>query len=334
MKDTFVYTLHAILPIVLVILSGYAARRLLPWKDDLYTQMNALCFRVFLPVQLFYNVYSIENISDVNWSVIVFLLISVFVFLLMGLAAARCFIRDPRQKGVIAQASFRSNQALLGIPLATALGGAESVPYTSLATSVCVPVFNVLAVVVLTVFSGDPQRRLSIRSLTRRITRNPLIVSTVSGLILVILRQFFSAVVGVPVFTVRSHLPSFYQALSMLANVASPLMLFILGARFDFKRVSGLLPQITLGVLLRLVICPAMVLSAAAALRGPLGLTALEMPTIIAVTSTPVAVSSAVMVREIGGDDQLAGQLVVWTSLISIASVFCIVYLFRMAGLL
>lgn len=334
MKDTFVYTLHAILPLVLVILSGYAARRLFPWEDDLYTQMNSLCFRFFLPLQLFYNVYSIENLSDVNWSVIVLLLISVFSFLLVGLAAAHRFIHDPQQKGVIVQASFRSNQALLGIPLANALGGAEALPYTSLATSVCVPVFNILAVVVLTVFSGDPQRRPSIRSLARRVAHNPLIISTLSGLVLVILRQFFSTVAGVPVFTIRSHLPSLYQALSMLANVASPLMLFILGARFDFKRVSGLLPQITLGVLLRLVICPVMVLSVAVALRGPLGLTALEMPTVIAVTSTPVAVSSAVMVREIGGDDQLAGQLVVWTSLISIVSVFCIVFLCRMFGLL
>lgn len=334
MKDTFFYTLHAILPILLVVLSGYAARRLLPWNDDLYTQMNALCFRVFLPIQLFYSVYSINDLSDVNWIVIIFLLVSVFFFLLTGLTAARYFIHDPQQKGVIVQASFRSNQSLLGIPLASALGGPEALPYTSLATSVCVPVFNILAVVVLTVFSGDPQRKPSARSLARRITRNPLIISTVSGLILVILRQVFSMVAGVPVFTIRSHLPSFYQALSMMANVASPLMLFILGARFDFKRVSGLLPQITLGVSLRLIVCPVMVLSAALALRGPLGLTALEMPTVIAVTSTPVAVSSAVMVREIGGDDQLAGQLVFWSSLISIVSVFCIVYLFRMLGLL
>lgn len=334
MKDTFLYTLHAILPILLVVLSGYAVRRLFPWKDDLYTQMNALCFHFFLPVQLFYNVYSIEDLSDVNWSVIIFLLISVFCFLLMGLVAARYFIHEPQQKGVIVQAAFRSNQSLLGIPLASALGGAEALPYTSLATSVCIPIFNTLAVVVLTVFSGDPQRKLSIRSLARRIARNPLIISTVSGLVFVIFRQFFSTVVGVPVFTIRSHLPSFYQALSMLANVGSPLMLFILGARFDFKRISGLLPQLTLGVLLRLVICPTMALSAAFALRGPLGLTTLEMPTVIAVTSTPVAVSSAVMVREIGGDDQLAGQLVFWSSLISIVSVFCIVYLFRMIGLL
>lgn len=334
MKDTFVYTLHAILPILLVVLSGHAVRCLFPWKDSLYTQMNGLCFHFFLPVQLFYNVYSIEDLSAVNWRAIVFLLVSVFFCLLVGLAAARHLIHDPHQKGVIAQAAFRSNQSLLGIPLANALGGAESVPFTSVATSVCVPVFNVLAVAVLTVFSGDPQRGLSVRSLARRIAQNPLIVSTLSGLALVILRQSFSAAAGGPVFTIRSHLPSFYQALSMLANVASPLMLFILGARFDFERVSGLLPQIALGVLLRLIVCPAMVLGAAAALRGPLGLTTLEMPTVIAVTSTPIAVSSAVMVREIGGDDQLAGQLVFWSSLFSIASIFCIVYLFRMLGFL
>ena len=52
------------------------------------------------------------------------------------------------------------------------------------------------------------------------------------------------------------------------------------------------------------------------------------------VSASPVAVSSAVMVQELGGDDQLAGQLVVWTSVLSLFSIFAIVYLLRAAGLL
>lgn len=89
-----------------------------------------------------------------------------------------------------------------------------------------------------------------------------------------------------------------------------------------------------LGTALRLVICPVAVIAIAVALRQPLGLTSLEMPTLVAISSTPVAVSSAVMAQEMGCDDQLANQLVVWTSVLSMVSLFCIIYVMRTLALL
>lgn len=148
-------------------------------------------------------------------------------------------------------------------------------------------------------------------------------------MVLVVLRQFLPEVDGVPIFTIKNQLPSVYQALTNLSKVASPVMLFVLGTQLNLSSIPGLLPQLRLGLLMRLIICPTLVLGAAILLREPLGLTTLEMPTLVAISSTPVAVSSAVMVQEIGGDDQLASQLVVWTSVLSMVTVFCIVWLLR-----
>ena len=55
-RETFFYTLHAILPILLTILLGYCVRRVGTWSDEFYRQLNSLCFRLFLPIQLFCNV--------------------------------------------------------------------------------------------------------------------------------------------------------------------------------------------------------------------------------------------------------------------------------------
>lgn len=333
-KETFFYTLRAILPILLIILLGYVVRRVGSWSDDFYKTLNQLCFKLFLPIHLFCNIYSVESLAAMNWKVIGYLFFSVFFCLALGSVFSRFFVRDRRQKSVIIQASFRSNQAILGLPLANALGGEAAMAFASLATSVCVPLFNVLAVITLTCFSTEPEHKVSVRSLLRRVMTNPLIIGCASGMLLVVVRQFLPVADGVPVFIVRNQLPSLYQALTNLSKVASPVMLFVLGTRLNFASVPELLPQLRLGILLRLVICPAAVLGLAIALREPLGLTTLEMPTLIAVSSTPVAVSSAVMVQEIGGDDQLAGQLVVWTSVLSVFTVFCIVCLLRLCGLL
>lgn len=45
--------------------------------------------------------------------------------------------------------------------------------FASMATSVCVPLFNVLGVITLTIFSGKPEQKVSIRSLLRRVMTNP-----------------------------------------------------------------------------------------------------------------------------------------------------------------
>lgn len=334
MKETFFYTLRAILPILLVILLGYVCRWIFSFQDEFYRALNRLCFYLFLPIHLFCNIYSIDSLADMNWRAIGYLFFAVFLCFGIGFLASRLLIKKRNQRGVIIQVAMRPNQAILGLPLANALGGEAAMAFASMATSVCVPVFNVLAVIVLTVYGEKPGQKITARALVRRVITNPLIIGCLSGLAAVLVRQLIPTADGVPLFTIQNQLPSIYQTLRNLSGVASPMMLFVLGSRLDLSSVPGLLPQLRLGVLLRLVICPATVLSLGLLLREPLGLTALEIPTLISISATPVAVSSALMTQELGGDDQLASQLVVWTSVLSVFSVFCIIYLMRSLGFL
>lgn len=49
---------------------------------------------------------------------------------------------------------------------------------------------------------------------------------------------------------------------------------------------------------------------------------------------TPVAVSSYIMAQQAGADDQLAGQLVVFSSAVSIFTLFVTIFILRQMGLL
>lgn len=334
MFETLSYTLGAIVPILLIILLGYVVRRIGPWGDDFYRQLNQLCFRLFLPVQLFCNVYAIDELRAMNWRMIGYIFCGILACALMGAAAAKLFVPQRLQKGVIVQASFRSNQAVLGLPLANSLGGAEAMGFAALSTSVSVPLFNVLAVVVLTLYGSSEGRRPSVKEVAKRVLHNPLIIGAMSGVLAVLVRQLLPTAGGVPVFTIRNQLPILFDAITRLSVVASPVMLFVLGTRLDLSAVGSILPQLSLGIFLRLIVSPLLVIGTAVLFRGPLGLTSTELPSLITITSTPVAVSSAVMVQEIGGDDQLASQMVVWTTILSAVTIFCIVYVLRLSGLL
>ena len=119
-----------------------------------------------------------------------------------------------------------------------------------------------------------------------------------------------------------------------LSAVASPVMLICLGASLDFGLTGRLMPKIALGVALRLIVIPALAIGVAVLLKEPLGLTTAHMPMLVAFFASPVAVSSAILVREMGGDEQYASQLVIWSSVLSILTLFGFVAILRSMALL
>lgn len=229
MLEILLYAGRAIMPLLLTMALGCWLRRSAHWSDDFYRQLNSFCFHVLLPVQLFLNVYAIEDLSVLNWRLLGFIVLCIVGAAGLGVAVAPLFARERAQRVVIAQATFRANQVIMGIPLASALGGQDALIFASLVTSVCVPVFNMLAVLMLTAYSTDG-KSISWREEVRQIFRNPLILGALAGLVTVLVRQLLPQVDGQPVFSLRSSLPSIYKACSDLSKVASPLVLLILGA--------------------------------------------------------------------------------------------------------
>ena len=84
MLDIFLYAGRAIMPLLLMMALGCGLRRAGRWSDDFYRQLNGFCFHVLLPVQLFLNVYAIEDLSVLNWRLLGFIIL---ITLLSGIAS-------------------------------------------------------------------------------------------------------------------------------------------------------------------------------------------------------------------------------------------------------
>ena len=90
---------------------------------------------------------------------------------------------------MLIQCAFRSNYAIIGLPLARAIGGDEALATAAVISAVGIPVFNVLAVIVLSVYSYDNKKgSISPLGIAKSICRNPLIIGVVSALLCVWLR--------------------------------------------------------------------------------------------------------------------------------------------------
>ena len=337
MAEVFSFSFEAVMPILILVFVGYFLRCIHFADDAFFKKLNTMVFRVFLPVLLFWNVYEIENLGLVRWSAVIYCVVAVLLICLIGYGASKLFVKDRSSIGVMTQCSFRSNYAIIGIPLAESLGGTEAVAFASILSAVAIPLFNILAVVILSHYSPDNHLG-SVKHTVKKALTNPLIISVALGIAVVAIRELLPAdTSGNPLFSLEGDLPFVYTALSRLAKVASPLALVILGARFDFKAISSLKREIALGTFMRLVFAPAAGICGAVLLcnyTDLVNITSIEYPAIISLFSTPVAVSSAVMTGEIGGNEQLAGQLVVWTSLFSMFTMFGFIFVMKNFGLI
>lgn len=326
--SNLLFTLNAILPIILPILLGYLLKRLHFFKEDFLKEANKLVFKILIPILLFSNLY-MADLSTINWAFVGFVAASILALFGIGLIVV-LFIPDRKQKGVILQSTFRSNYAIIGIPLATMLGGAEAGAEASVIAAVSVPLFNVLAVIALSIFDHEQEQKISVKDILYKIVTNPLIIGVFAGLVVCGIHMGINAGGGDVKLFYDNYMSFIPTTISSLSKVATPLALIVLGGRFEFKAVKTLWRQLTLSVTLRLLITPTIFLVIAYFI-GFKGST--QFAILIALFATPIAVSSAPMAAQMGQDEELAGQIVVWTSALSALSLFIIIMVCASLGI-
>lgn len=353
MFNIFMTSINAVLPIVLLILLGYILRRINFLNDSFLSIGNKLVFNVCLPCMLFINIYNIDDLSSVDWGLVIYAIVAVFVIFAIALVVSILSTKDNSRKGVILQCCYRSNFAIIGISLAASLaGGQEAVVngVVAIIQAFTIPIFNILAVISLSVFvKPAPQvdengmlvapknQHTDVKKILLNIIKNPLIIGIVSGLVFVGVRYAQIAIWDEAIFTIKDDLTFIYSSLDNLKSIATPLALIVLGGQFKFSAVKGMTKEIVVGTVFRVVIAPLIGVGCAVLLSQYTDLVSFgqtEYPALIALFGTPVAVSSAIMAGEMDNDEQLAGQLVVWTSIASVVTVFVTVFLLMSFGLL
>ena len=362
MFNIFMTAVNAVVPIVALIALGYVLKRVGFLTGEFVKVGNKFVFDVCLPCMLFINIYNIQDLSAINWGLVIFSVIAIFVLFGLGYVVTIFTTKDNRRRGPVFQCTFLSNFAIIGISLAEALAGSDPANIqtvngvVAMIQAFTVPVFNILAVISLSVFRAPadaeglpvsseglvavPEKKgADIRRIVLNIVTNPMILGIAAGLVVVGLRYGEVAIWGDPApFTIRDDLPFVYTFLDDLRVIATPLALIVLGGQFEFSAVKGMTKEIVVSTVFRCVVAPLLGVGVAVLLSEFTPLVSFgqtEYPALISLFGTPVAVSSAIMAESIGDNDsQLAGQLVVWTSVASVFSLFAIVFVLMSMGLL
>ena len=325
--DSFLFALNAVAPIVLMVAIGYLLKKFGFMNAEFSRAANKLVFRLFLPAMLFLNVYKIEDLGNMDFGFMLYGAGGLVVVFLLAIPAVLLATKKPERRGVLVQAAFRSNYALIGLPLAESLFGKEGIAVATLLSAAVIPMLNILAVISLSIFKEGADKP-SVKKILLGIVKNPLIGSIVLGVVAVGIR---AVVVRYGIAFRLTHIRPVYTVLGYLSNIATPLALLVLGAQFEFSAIRSMWREILFGTLTRTVAVPILGLGIAYFVFGS-HFGGAHFAAFVSVFATPVAVSSVPMAQEMGSDAALAGQLVVWTALGSTVSIFLASFLLRTAG--
>ena len=325
--DSLLFSLGAVAPIIFMVLIGYFLKQI-GWMDARFAKdANRLVFRVFMPVMLFLNIYKIQDVGNMEFGYIWYVVAVLILVFLVSIPAVLAVARKKDRCGSLLQATFRSGYSLIGIPLAESLYGEQGAIAATFLSAAVIPLYNVLAVISLSVFN-EGEKKTSIKRIVIDILKNPLILGIEAGLLALGIRSFLGQQ-GID-FRISDITPLF-TILQYISNLAIPTALLVLGAQFELSAVSSLRREIIFGTVVRTVIVPVFAIGVAYFFFGNTFDKA-HFATFVSVFATPVAVTTVPMAQEMGGDVTLAGQLVVWSTLVSAFSVFLAAFLLRIGG--
>ena len=323
--DAFWFAFGAVFPLVLIVALGYCLKKRELLSPALAKSVNKVVFKILIPATVFLNIYKIDDVGDFDPTYIIYVAVFTTAVFLVSLPLSGLITKTADRRGVISQVVYRSNYALIGLPLVELIFGSDGLSEAALLSVVSVSFFNAFAVISLSVFREE-KTRISVKKILIDIIKNPLIIAIAIGLVCLLVRKFL---VSIDVSFRLSQITPLYKAISYISSAATPVALLCLGAQFEFSAIRSMRKEIICGVLLRTLAVPLLGLAIAYLCFD---FNAGMFAAMIASFATPVSVSSAPMAQEMGGDGELAGQLVIWTTIASSLTLFGFIYALRLLG--
>ena len=313
--ENLIFSLNATVPVFAMIVLGMFFKKI-GFIDDVFaSRMNKFVFLIPLPVLLFKDLVTLDfkTIWDTKFVLFCFF-ITILSILIVTLLSF--LLKNKQNQGEFIQASYRSSAALLGIALIqNVYGKAIMAPLMIIGS---VPLYNIMAVVVLSFFSPERKglsKEVWLKTI-KGILTNPILIGIVVG----ILWSLF-------------HLPMptmLDKTVTSIGNVATPLGLMAMGATFNYKEALGDLKPALCAAFIKLFGFCAMFLP----LAIYLGFQGEQLIAILVMLGSATTVSCFVMAKNMGHTGILTSTVVMLTTIFSGFSITIWLYILKTLQLL
>ena len=299
--DSLVVAVNVVLPMAMMMGAGVIMRLTGVTDRDTMKKVDKIIFQVLMSVLMFYNIYNADLSELTDAGYILYGIGGLLVLFLAALFVVPRFVKPAATAASFGQAIVRANYILFGVAVAQNLYGEGNVGVLMLMGAIAVPMFNVLSTIILEFGRSDKTDPMK---MVKSVLKNPNVIA---------------AVLGIAVNVTGLRLPDMViDVIADIGGLASPLSFLSLGVSLNVAAVKKNGRLLTSALLLRLVIIPAVMLTGAVAL----GFHGQQMCALMILFAAPVAVSSYPMAVAMDADGELAGQMVCFSTLFALLTIF------------
>lgn len=314
----FILSLNVMSPIITMIAIGYFLKNKEIINEEFVSKSSAVVFKLALPVTLFYNTANSNITQDLDGNTLSFLIYTcsvLFFVFIIGCIIAKNSSWDKKTKGAFVQGAFRSNYVIIGYPIIISLCGQGAILQMTLLAICIIPLYNILAVIILTIYNPD-QKKLDVKNIFLNIIKNPLIIGILLG--------FVASLANLKI-------PSFLNnTFITIKGLTTPLALINIGSMFCFKINLDQRKPLFLAVFIKTVLTPIIFTSLAVFL----GFRDYTLAIIFIIFAAPTAASSFIMAKVMNSNEKIASSMVVISTTLSSLTIFIGIIILKTYGMI
>lgn len=302
MISILLFTFEIVAPIFFLILIGSALQKTSLVNDTFVRQSSNFVFNISLPALIFVKLSNVSIEETFDEKLIITSMIFAFIIFLISWGVSTFLTKTPEDQGSFIQGSFRSNFAIVGLAIILGMFGEESLGKAALLLAFIMPLYNVLAVIALTV-PFHKESNIKFNKMIKDILTNPLIVAAIVSI-------FFS------IFEIKIWSP-IEKTMNYLGIIALPLALVGIGATLKMDRIIKASTLAFTSSFLKIVLFPAVAVFVGLAV----GFSGTDFGIFFVLFATPTAIASFVMAEAMHCNSKLAGDIIAISTVLSIFTI-------------
>lgn len=302
MQD-FIRIFEVVLPVLLLVVFGFVGRKLNLFDERFVNSGSKLVFMVFLPINMFFNIYNSSGLGSADPIIVVYAVIGQIILLAFAYVIYKGMGFDNETLAVMLQTLVRSNIVLFGLSIAQNYFDGEGIALVTIYIGLIAALSNSFAIIIYEVLTNK-ETKTNYKKIGVSILKNPIFVAAILG----ILFNYFSIGIYYPLM----------KAAGDLSSVATPLGLMCVGGSMKFVRDSGDSKALITAVISKSVIVPIITL----VIFSLLGVTGPEMFVMLILFAAPVAVSSHAMSVIYTSKGDFCAKIIVYTTILNSITIF------------
>ena len=311
----FIEILNIVLPVFSVILLGWLLKQYKLIDQTFLYQTNRLVYYVALPLLLFYKIGTADFFANFNARLVIGSVAAVTLTFVTSYLYAHLRNYPPAARGTFSQGAFRGNIAYMGLALCLNAYGEAGLTRGGILMGFLVPFLNLFAIFALLWPHRQSEDDKGGWFWARQIAFNPLILACFIGIVWSFLT------LPIPILLERS--------LKIATGMALPLALIAIGGSFSLAKLQGDLVRAGLSTGIKIIWMPLL----AALLLLLLGVRGTDLGIGVLIAGTPAATATYIMAHQLKGDAELAGSIVMMSTIFSALTYTIALLILRSQGL-